>query len=223
MGDGQAGHSGANPGEISDTAIGWRFTNPNFVAHDRDADDKITLSMGDTAEEVAARLGIGRAECDEFAARSHERALAAIDEGRFETEIVPVPVRTAWCPSTNPPRRGTDVAKLAKLLPVFRAGGIVTAGSSSSLADGAAALLVASAEAVARYGLTPRARIVTTANAGIEPHIMGLGPVPSTQKALARAGWSIGDLRGRRVERGVRRAVHRGAAGVEARWGHRQP
>ena len=92
--------------------------------------------MGDTAEEVAARLGIGRAECDEFAARSHEHAIAAIDEGRFESEIVPVPVGDGAVSVDEPPRRGTDVAKLAKLRPVFRPDGIVTAGSSSSLADG---------------------------------------------------------------------------------------
>ncbi len=92
------------------------------------------------------------------------------------------------------PRRGSTLAKLAALRPVFRAGGVVTAGSSSPLSDGAAAVVVASAEAVERYGLIPRARLVTAASAGVAPHLMGLGPVPATEKALARAGWTVDDL-----------------------------
>ena len=185
----------ARPGEVVDTSLGWRFTNPLFREHDKAAgtapnDRRITLSMGETAEEVAALDGITRAESDAFALRSHERAIAAIDAGRFAGEIVPV----GDVDTDEIPRRGSTLAKLAGLRPVFRAGGVVTAGSSSPLSDGAAALVVASGEAVERYGLTPRARVVTSASAGVPPQIMGLGPVPATEKALARAGWGVGDL-----------------------------
>ena len=185
----------ARPGEVVDTSLGWRFTNPLFREHDKAAgntpdDRRITLSMGETAEEVAALDGITRAESDAFALRSHERAIAAIDAGRFAGEIVPV----GDVGTDEIPRRGSTLAKLAGLRPVFRAGGVVTAGSSSPLSDGAAALVVASGEAVERYGLTPRARVVTSASAGVPPQIMGLGPVPATEKALARAGWGVGDL-----------------------------
>ncbi len=174
----------AKPGEIADTALGWRFTNPALAAR-----PQTTLSMGETAEEVAALDGITRADSDAFALRSHRRAVAAIDAGRFGAEIVPVGDVTA----DEIPRRNAALDRLAALKPVFRPGGVVTAGSSSPLSDGAAALVVASAEAVQRYGLTPRARIVTSASAGVPPHIMGIGPVPATEKALSRAGWSVGD------------------------------
>jgi len=185
----------ARPGEVADTSLGWRFTNPLFKEHDRAAghtpdDRRVTLSMGETAEEVAALDGITRAESDAFALRSHQRAIAAIDAGRFDAEIVPVGEVT----TDEIPRRGSSLEKLAGLKPVFRAGGVVTAASSSPLSDGAAALIVASGEAVERYGLTPRARVVTSASAGVPPQIMGLGPVPATEKALARAGWDTGDL-----------------------------
>jgi acetyl-CoA acetyltransferase family protein len=185
----------ARPGEVVDTSLGWRFTNPLFKAHDKEAgtgpdDRRVTLSMGETAEEVAALDGITRAESDAFALRSHQRAIAAIDAGRFEGEIVPVGEVT----TDEIPRRGSTLEKLGALRPVFRAGGVVTAASSSPLSDGAAALVVASGEAVERYGLTPRARIVTAASAGVPPQIMGLGPVPATEKALARAGWGASDL-----------------------------
>ncbi len=174
----------AKPGAVFDTAIGWRFTNPRF-------DDTTTLSMGETAEEVAALHGITREASDAFAVRSHRRALAAIDAGRFEKEIVPVPVRDGVVDVDEGPRRGTDEEKLARLKPVFRAGGIVTAGSSSSLSDGASALVLAGADAVRRHGLTPRARIVGSASAALAPHIMGLGPVPATRKLLDRTGWTL--------------------------------
>ena len=185
----------ARPGEVVDTSLGWRFTNPSFTAHDTTAgtapeDRRITLSMGETAEEVAALDGISRAESDAFALRSHQRAVAAIDAGRFAGEIVAVGDVTA----DEIPRRGSSLDKLGGLKPVFRSGGVVTAGSSSPLSDGAAALIVASKEAVERYGLVPRARIVTAASAGVSPQLMGLGPVPATEKALARAGWDAGDL-----------------------------
>ncbi|QSE80386.1 thiolase family protein [Rhodococcus koreensis] len=191
----------ARPGEVADTSLGWRFTNPRFTAADRDVPAgagpdvrKVTLSMGETAEEVAALEGITRAESDAFALRSQERAIAAVDAGRFDREIVPVPLRDGELTADETPRRGTTLEKLGKLKPVFRADGIVTAGSSSSLSDGAAALVVASEAAVERYGLTVRGRIVTSASAGIAPNVMGLGPVPATRKALARANWSISDL-----------------------------
>jgi acetyl-CoA acetyltransferase family protein len=176
----------ARPGEVVDTSLGWRFGNPQF----RDADPPITLSMGETAEEVAALDGITRAESDAFALRSHQRAVAATDAGRFTDEIVPVGEVT----TDEIPRRNSSLDKLAGLKPVFRSGGVVTAGSSSPLSDGAAAVLVASEAAVERYGLTPRARIVTAASAGVPPHLMGLGPVPATEKALSRVGWTAGDL-----------------------------
>lgn len=191
----------AKPGQVHDTALGWRFTNPRFTAADRavpaDAGPeaaRVTLSMGETAEEVAALDGITRADSDAFALRSHQRAVAAQEAGRFDREIVPVPVRDGEVARDEGPRPATTLEKLGSLRTVFRADGIVTAGSSSPLSDGAAALVVAGAEAVERYGLTPRARIVASASAGVRPHLMGLGPVPATEKALARAGWRTGDL-----------------------------
>jgi acetyl-CoA acetyltransferase family protein len=185
----------ARPGEVVDSSLGWRFVNPRFAEHDKQAgsgpdDRRITLSMGETAEEVAALDGITRADSDAFALRSHQRAIAAIDAGRFDAEITPVGDVTA----DEIPRRSTTLEKLGSLRPVFRSGGVVTAGSSSPLSDGAAAVAVASKDAIDRYGLTPRARIVTSASAAVPPQIMGLGPVPATEKALSRAGWSAGDL-----------------------------
>ncbi|MFG3026774.1 thiolase family protein [Streptomyces sp. NPDC048254] len=191
----------AKPGQVHDTALGWRFTNPRFTAADRavpqDAGPetaKVTLSMGETAEEVAALDGITRAESDAFALRSHQRAVAAQEAGRFDREIVPVPVRDGEVARDEGPRPATTLEKLGSLRTVFREDGVVTAGSSSPLSDGAAALIVAGAEAVERYGLTPRARIVASASAGVQPNLMGLGPVPATEKALARAGWQTDDL-----------------------------
>ncbi|MGW3245423.1 thiolase family protein [Streptomyces sp. NPDC001070] len=177
----------AKPGEVHDTSLGWRFTNPRFTPMD-------TLSMGETAEEVAALDGVTRADSDAFALRSHRRAVAAQEAGRFDREIVPVAVKDGEVTRDEGPRPSTTLEKLGTLRTIFRKDGIVTAGSSSPLSDGAAALVVASGAAVERYGLTPRARIVTTATAGVEPHLMGLGPVPATEKALARAGWQTGDL-----------------------------
>ncbi|GAA5196587.1 thiolase family protein [Rugosimonospora acidiphila] len=191
----------ARPGEVHDTSLGWRFTNPRFAAADAAVPagagpetTKLTLSMGETAEEVAALDGITRADSDAFALRSHQRAVAAIDAGRFAAEIVPVPVKDGAVAVDEGPRRDTTLEKLAKLRAVFRAGGVVTAGSSSPLSDGAAAILVASERAVQRYGLRARARVVASASAGVAPNLMGLGPVPATEKALARAGWQAADL-----------------------------
>lgn len=181
----------ARPGEVADTTLGWRFTNPRFDATQ-------TLSMGETAEEVAALDGITRADSDAFALRSHQRAVAAIDAGRFAAETVPVTVRTGRTETTvsvdEGPRRTSTLESLAGLRPVFRADGIVTAGSSSPLSDGASAVLLASARAMRRHQLSPRARVVASASAGVAPHVMGLGPVPATEKVLARAGWQLHEL-----------------------------
>lgn len=191
----------AKPGEVHDTSLGWRFTNPRFTAADRAVPAgsgpetaRTTLSMGETAEDVAAVDGITRARSDAFALRSHQRACAAADAGRFDAEIVPVPVGDGQVTRDEGPRPSTTLEKLGTLRTIFRPDGIVTAGSSSPLSDGAAALVVASEAAVERYGLTPRARVVASASAGVQPNLMGLGPVPATEKALARAGWQTGDL-----------------------------
>ncbi|MEU6007208.1 thiolase family protein [Streptomyces sp. NPDC047453] len=191
----------AKPGELHDTSLGWRFTNPRFAAADRAVPTgagpetvKTTLSMGETAEEVAALDGITRADSDAFALRSHRRAVAAQEAGHFDREIVPVPVKDGLVERDEGPRPSTTLEKLGSLRTLFRKDGIVTAGSASPLSDGAAALVVASAAAVDRYGLTPRARVVTSASAGVQPNLMGLGPVPATQKALGRAGWQTADL-----------------------------
>ena len=184
----------AKPGQSFDTSIGWRFVNPVFAER-----DKFTYSMPETAEEVARVDSISREDCDAFAVRSHERAIAAIEAGHFKDEIVPVVVRDRKGQETvvdtdEGPRPGTTPEVLAKLRPVVAGGSVVTAGNSSSLNDGASAIIVASEEAVKKYGLTPRARVVTGTSAGLAPEIMGLGPVPATEKALARAGWTVADL-----------------------------
>jgi len=154
--------------------------------------------MPQTAEKVAETDAISRADADAFALRSHQRAIAAIDAGLFADEIVPVPVTTRTgthlSDTDEGPRRDTDLEKLAALKSVVKPGGIVTAGNASSLNDGAAAVLVASGEAVDRLGLTARARVVASAAAGVAPSIMGLGPVPATEKALAKSGWQLSDI-----------------------------
>jgi acetyl-CoA acetyltransferase family protein len=177
----------ARPGDVHDTSLGWRFTNPRFPS-------TTTLSMGETAEEVAALDGISRLEADAFALRSHRRGVAAQAAGRFTAEIVPVPLADGEMAEDEGPRPTTTLEKLSGLRTVFHPGGIVTAGNSSPLSDGAAALVVASGAAVERHGLTPRARVVSAASAGVEPRLMGLGPVPATAKALERAGWTAEDL-----------------------------
>ena len=177
----------ARPGDVHDTSLGWRFTNPRFPA-------TTTVSMGETAENLAALDGISRLDADAFALRSHRRAVAARTAGRFAAEIVPVPVADGEVTEDEGPRPTTTLEKLSALRTVFRPDGIVTAGNSSPLSDGAAALVVASGAAVERHGLTPRARVVTSVSAGVEPHLMGLGPVPATARALERAGWTAEDL-----------------------------
>jgi len=178
----------AKPGASYDTSIGWRFPNPSFDQH-------TTLSMPETAERVAEQWGLGREELDIFALRSHERALDAIKNLRFADEIVPVPTPSGAVVTTDEgPRGDTSLDRLAGLRPVNGPDGVVTAGNSSSLNDGAAAVVIASQRYVERHGLEPRARLVAAASAGVAPEIMGIGPVPATQKALGRAGWSVGDL-----------------------------
>ncbi|MGI8591829.1 MAG: thiolase family protein, partial [Nakamurella sp.] len=190
----------ARPGQLFDTSLGWRFTNPRFAAHDDGlagsgpSERKITLTMGETAEEVAALDGITRQDSDAFSFRSHQRALAAIEAGRFAEEIVVVDTAEGTASVDEGPRAGTSMDKLGALRTIFRSDGIVTAGSSSPLTDGASALLVVSEDALHRYGLTPRARVVASASAGVAPNVMGLGPVPATEKALSRAGWGIDDV-----------------------------
>jgi len=183
------------PGPVFDTSIGWRFVNPRMAEVDG---GEATFSMPQTAEKVAETDAISRADADAFALRSHQRAIAAIDAGLFADEIVPVPVTTRTgthlSDTDEGPRRDTDLEKLAALKSVVKPGGIVTAGNASSLNDGAAAVLVASGEAVDRLGLTARARVVASAAAGVAPSIMGLGPVPATEKALAKSGWQLSDI-----------------------------
>lgn len=193
------GTAWAKPGEMYDTSIGWRFPNPRFTDGDLSRDGKMTYSMPETAEEVAEVDGISREDADAFAVRSHENAFAAIRGGRFDNEIVPVEItgrkgKVTVVDTDEGPREGTTMEVLSGLRSVVKPGGIVTAGNSSTLNDGASAMVIASQAAVDRFGLTPRARIVAAAAAGLEPEIMGLGPVPATRKALDRAGWSIDDL-----------------------------
>jgi 3-oxoadipyl-CoA thiolase len=179
----------AKPGEQFDTSIGWRFANPRFAER-----DKATYSMPQTAEEVATIDRVTRADADEFALASHRNAVAAQDAGRFADEIVAVPTPKGEVSVDEGPRRDSSLETLGKLRSVVGSDGVVTAGNASSLNDGAAAILVASADAVERYGLTPRARVLGGASAGIAPEIMGLGPVPATQKLLKRLGLAIEDL-----------------------------
>jgi len=181
------------PREVYDTTLGWRFTNPRL------AEMHHPYSMGETGENVAERCGVSRAEQDEFALRSHQRAVAAFEEGRFATQIVPISVPQ---PKGEPvvverdehPRPDTSMEALARLRPAFREGGTVTAGNSSGINDGASATVIVEAETARRLGLRPMARIVATAVAGVDPQVMGLGPIPATRKALARAGLEVGDL-----------------------------
>ena len=176
----------AKPGEVHDTALGWRFVNPRH-------DGEHTITLGQTAEKVAALDGITREESDAFGLQSQERAAKAIANGAFDAELVAVPTAAGDVTADETPR-ATTMERLAALRPAFAADGVVTAGSSSPLSDGASAVVVASEDAVRRLGLTPRARVVTGAAAGVEPQLMGLGPVPATEKALSRVGWSVADL-----------------------------
>jgi len=177
------------PPEMADTTLGWRLVNPRM----RDVDGgKATISLGDTAEEVALLDGISREESDAWGLRSQQRTAAAAEHRR--RDLVEVPLKDGALTEDEVPRPNTTMEALAKLNPSFRRGGIVTAGSASPLSDGAGAIVVASERAVEEHGLTPRGRVVATASAGVPPHIMGLGPVPSTTKVLDRTGWTVADL-----------------------------
>ena len=177
------------PPELADTTLGWRLVNPRM----REVDGgKATISLGETAEEVAVLDGITREESDAWGLRSQERTAASAEARR--ADLVPVPVKDGELADDEVPRPQTTSDALAKLRPSFKQDGIVTAGSASPLADGAGAIVVAGERAVEQHGLTPRARVVASAAAGVPPHIMGLGPVPSSEKVLERAGWSVDDL-----------------------------
>ncbi len=177
-----------------DTALGWRYPNPVLQ-------QRFPLeSMGETAENVAERYGIGRADQDAFALRSHQKAVAAQDGGNFSDEIVPVPAASvskggpSLIAADEGPRHDTSLAALAALRPAFRNPGTVTAGNSSSLNDGAAATLVVSGEALRALNVTPLARIVATGVAGIDPRMMGMGPVPAVRQALQKAGLNLKEI-----------------------------
>jgi len=182
---------------------GWHFApNPGLAGRW----PEVFLNMGLTAEEVARREQVGRDDQDAWALRSHRRAVAAIDEGRFRSEIVPVVVERTLVEDGRPrleratfdtdegPRRDTDAARLASLAPAFAVGGTVTAGNSSQMSDGAAAMVVMTGDRAAQLGLRPLGRLVAYATAGVAPEVMGLGPIEAVPKALARAGLSLGDL-----------------------------
>ncbi len=176
-----------------DTTLGWRFVNPRLDARHG------TEPLGITAENIAELTGIDREAQDRFALASHRRAVAAMDSGAFAEEILPVPVPQRkgdpiqW-DTDERPRRDTSLEALSRLRPVFKEDGTVTAGNSSGLNDGAAALLLMSAKRAAALGLRPLARVVSMAAAGVPPRTMGLGPIPATEKALQRAGLHIADI-----------------------------
>jgi 3-oxoadipyl-CoA thiolase len=178
--------------ELYDTTIGWRFINPAL------AKEYGTLSMPETAEEVAKRFDISREDQDAFAYQSQQRYKQALDAGKFKDEIIPVSVKDRKGNETiidqdEHPRPETGLEKLSQLKPLFQDGSI-TAGNASGVNDGAAAVLLMSAEKAAALGLKPLARYVMSAVAGLEPNIMGVGPVPATRKALQRAGLETKDI-----------------------------
>jgi 3-oxoadipyl-CoA thiolase len=179
------------PPAVADSTVGWRFTNPRFPAD-------WTISLGQTAERVAKSHGISRREQEEFAVESQRRAQAALAAGAFDDEIVPVGVhregRNETISRDEPPRDDVTLEGLARLSPAFQRDGRVTAGTSSGINDGAAILAVVSAEMAVELGAKPLARVVSTAVAGVDPSCMGLGPVPATRKALARADIRTGEL-----------------------------
>jgi len=181
------------PQTVHDTALGWRLVNPRM------AETYGTLQMGETAERVAAKYEIERQAQDEFALRSHQRAIAAQKAGRFDAEIVPVTVpQRRGDPlvlhADEGPRADSSMESLGRLRPAFQQDGTVTAGNASSLNDGAAALVIMSAEQARDRGLQPLARFVAGAAAGVHPDYMGIGPVPATLKALERAGLKVDDV-----------------------------
>jgi acetyl-CoA acyltransferase len=191
MGKGDAAFSRAVT--LEDTTIGWRFINLEFESQFG------TDTMPETAETLAAERGISRADQDAFALRSQQRYAAAHERGFFEKELVSVSVPVSrkenrHFETDEHPRPDTTFEKLAGLRPVVRKDGTVTAGNASGINDGSAAILLASSSAVARHGLTPHARVVSSATAGVPPRVMGIGPVPATQKLLARIGIDLSDI-----------------------------
>jgi acetyl-CoA acyltransferase len=191
---GKAQEAFSRSAEVYDTTIGWRFVNPKMKAqHGID-------SMPETAENVAQDFQIGRADQDAFAWRSQQRAGKAIASGRFKEEIVPVTIprrkgEPVVVDTDEHPRPDTTLEALAKLPTPFRKeGGSVTAGNASGVNDGACAILVASEAAARRHGLTPRARVVAAATAGVAPRIMGFGPAPAARKVLEKAGLKLSDI-----------------------------
>src|SRR3954447_6024693 len=182
------------PREMADTTLGWRFTNPRL------AERHYPYSMGETAENVAERWGVSRERQDQFACESQQRAIAAIEAGRFREQIVPITVaqrrgEPLVIDRDEHPRADTTTEALARLRPAFKpGGGPVRAGNGAGITDGAGAVLVVEAERARDLGLRPMARIVSTAVAGVDPAVMGVAPVPATRKALARAGIAVEDL-----------------------------
>jgi 3-oxoadipyl-CoA thiolase len=179
--------------ELVDTTLGWRFVNPRM------AERYSTEAMGETAENVAERYEVSREDQDAFAVESHRRAVAAAEAGRFDDEIVTVEVPQRKgdplvVAEDEGPRRDTTLERLAKLRAVFREGGSVTAGNASQLNDGAACMVVASERMADRLGAKPLARFIASGSAGVDPGYMGIGPIPATRKALARAGLTVDDL-----------------------------
>lgn len=179
--------------QLQDTTLGWRFVNPRLSAMHH------PYAMGETAENVAEKHHVSREEQDAWALRSHQRAVAAQRAGRLADEILPVSVpqkkgEPLTVAQDEQPRPDTTLEKLAALKPAFRKGGSVTAGNASGINDGAAALVLMSAERAQDLGLRPRARIVASAVAGVDPAYMGLGPIPASRKALQRAGLTINDI-----------------------------
>ena len=169
---------------VWDTTLGWRFPNPRL-------EELFPLeSMGETGENVAERYGVSREEQDEFGLRSHRRWTEADDKGRFEDEVVPV----GDVARDEPPRPDTSLEKLANLKPAFREGGTVTAGNSSGINDGAAALVIASEERAEALGVEPLGAFAGSAVAGVDPRVMGIGPVPAVRKLLERTGIAVEDL-----------------------------
>ena len=189
---GKSSHAYNRNAEIFDSTIGWRFTNKKL------ADQYYPYSMGETAENVAKRWKIGREEQDVFGLASQEKYFAALASGKWSDEIAPVEVlggkdEKIFFDKDEQPRH-TSMEKLAALRPAFAKDGTVTAGNAAGINDGAAAMLLAGEEAVKKYKLKPVARVVSMAVAGVDPAIMGIGPVPATQKALQRAGLTVKDL-----------------------------
>ena len=186
---------GVGAPQMVDTVLGWRLVNRRMQAA------YPPISLGETAERVASDYGVTRHEQDSFSLTSHRRAVAAQESGRFDAEIVPIEApagprgRTmALIGRDEGPRPDTSMEALAKLRPVFVKGGTVTAGNSSPMNDGAAGLILATAAGLERTGLAPMARLVSSAVAGVHPDVMGIGPVPASRTALARAGLEVSDL-----------------------------